>query len=61
LAIRRLRPGASDKSTYTRVTVALSVAATDVASALTTAWDAFRDASANDLTGWEITAASAEV
>jgi hypothetical protein len=32
-----------------------------VVGALTTAWGAFRDASAHDATGWEVTAASAEV
>jgi len=52
-----LRRGAG----YVRVAVVLSVAAADVADALTIAWDAFRDAAADDLTGWEITAASAEI
>ena len=42
-----------------RVTVALSVAAADVADALTIAWHAFTDAAAADLTGWEVSAASA--
>ena len=46
---------------YVRATVALRVAAADVAGALTIAWDAFRDAAADDLTGWEAPAASAEV
>ena len=46
---------------YVRVTVALAVAADDVADALTIAWDAFTDAAAADLTGWHVTAASAEV
>jgi hypothetical protein len=32
-----------------------------VADALAIAWDTFRDAAADDLTGWEVTAASAEV
>ena len=45
---------------YVRVTVTLAVAAADVADALTIAWDAFT-ATADDLTGWEGTAASAEV
>ena len=44
---------------YVRVTVALSVAAADVAGALAIAWEAFRDAAAGDLAGWEVTAASA--
>jgi hypothetical protein len=43
------------------VTVAFTVAAADVAEALDIAWDAFRGAAAEDLTGWEVTAASAEV
>lgn len=46
---------------YVRVTVTLTVAATDVADALTIAWDAFADAAAADLAGWEGAAASAEV
>ena len=46
---------------YVRVTVTLAVAAADVADALTIAWDAFTAAAADDLTGWEGTAASAEV
>ena len=44
---------------YVRVSVALSVAAADVAGALAIAWEAFRDAAAGDLAGWEVTAASA--
>jgi hypothetical protein len=52
-----LRRGAD----YVRVAVEVSVAAADVADALAIAWDAFRDAAAGDLAGWEITAASAEV
>ena len=52
-----LRRGAD----YVRVAIEVSVAAADVADALAIAWDAFRDAAADDLTGWEITAASAEV
>jgi len=43
------------------VTVALAVAAADVADALTIAWDAFRDTAADDLAKWEVTAAAAEV
>jgi hypothetical protein len=46
---------------YVRVTVTLAVAAADVADALTIAWDAFTDAAADDLAGWEGAAASAEV
>jgi hypothetical protein len=43
------------------VTVALTVAATDVADALAIAWDAFRSAARDDLAGWEVTAAAAQV
>jgi hypothetical protein len=46
---------------YVRVTVALAVAASDVADALSIAWDAFREAAGDDLAGWEVTAAAAEV
>jgi hypothetical protein len=52
-----LRRGAD----YVRVAVVLSVAADDVADALTIAWDAFRAAAASDLAGWEATAAVAEI
>jgi hypothetical protein len=46
---------------YVRVTVALTVAATDVADALTMAWDAFRSAARDDLPGWDVAAATAQV
>ena len=46
---------------YVRVTVALTVAAADVAEALAIAWDTFRAAARDDLTGWEVTAAATEV
>ena len=52
-----LRRGAD----YVRVTLALTVLSTDVADALTIAWDAFHSAAQDDLAGWEITAATAEV
>ena len=52
-----LRRGAD----YVRVTVVLTVHAADVADALTIAWDAFRSAAHDDLTGWEVAAAAAEV
>ena len=63
-----LRRGAD----YVRVTVALTVVTTDLADALTIAWvgdgnnvlhawDAFRGAAQDDLTGWEVTAAAAQV
>ena len=51
-----LRRGAD----YARVRVALTGAAADVADALAIAWDAFRSAARDDLTGWEL-AAAAEV
>jgi hypothetical protein len=46
---------------YVRVTVSAAVDAADVAEALTTAWDAFRQAAGDDITGWDMAAASAEV
>ena len=52
-----LRRGAD----YVRVTLALTILATDVADALAIGWDAFRSAARDDLAGWEVTAASAEV
>jgi hypothetical protein len=52
-----LRRGAD----YVRVTLALTVLSTDVADALTIAWDAFRSAARDDLAGWEVTVATAEV
>jgi hypothetical protein len=52
-----LRRGAD----YVRVTIALTVLTTDVAEALVIAWDAFCGATRDDLTGWEVAAAAAEV
>jgi hypothetical protein len=49
-----LRRGAD----YVRVTVALTVVAMDVADALTIAWDTFRSAARDHLSGWEVTAAA---
>jgi hypothetical protein len=46
---------------YVRVTVAMAVDARDVAHALAIAWDAFTGAAADDLNGWDVTAAAAEV
>jgi hypothetical protein len=46
---------------YVRVTVAVAVAASDVADALSIAWDAFREAAGDNLVGWEVRAAAAEV
>jgi hypothetical protein len=44
-----------------RVTIAMTVDARDVADALAIAWDAFTSAAADDLDGWDVTAAAAEV
>jgi hypothetical protein len=46
---------------YVRVTVAMTVGARDVADALAIVWDAFTGAAADDLDGWDVTAAVAEV
>jgi hypothetical protein len=46
---------------HVRVTVAMTVGARDVADALAIAWDVFTGAAADDLTGWDLTAAAAEV
>ena len=52
-----LRRGAD----HVRVTIALTVVTTDVADALAIGWDAFHSAARDDLAGWEVTAATAEV
>ena len=52
-----LRRGAD----YVRVSVVLTVVTTDVAGALTVAWDAFRGAAWDDPGGWEVAAATAQV
>ncbi len=44
-------------SDYVRVTAAFTVLAADVAGALTIAWDAFRSAAGDDLSGWDVAAA----
>jgi hypothetical protein len=46
---------------YVRVTAAITVVAADVADALRIAWDAFGSAAGDDLTGWDVAAATAEV
>ena len=46
---------------YVRVTIVMAVDARDVADALAIAWDAFAGAAADDLDGWDVTAAVAEV
>ena len=48
-------------SDYVSVTMAMTVAAADVAEALAHAWQAFRLAAANDRRGWDMASASAEV
>jgi|GEM_PF-1610641 hypothetical protein len=52
-----LRRGAD----YVRVTVAVTVVTADVADALAIAWNAFRSATRDDLTSWEVAAAAAQV
>jgi hypothetical protein len=52
-----LRRGAD----YVRVSIVLTVTAMDVADALVITWDAFRTAARDDLTGWEVSAATAQV
>ena len=44
-----------------RVTVALTVAAPDVAEALDQAWRAFRKAAGDDPAGWDMASVTAEV
>ena len=46
---------------HVRVTIAMTVDARDVADALAIAWDAFTSAAADDLGGWDVTTATAEV
>ena len=43
------------------MTLALTILGTDVADALAIGWDAFRGAARDDLAGWEVTSAAAEV
>jgi hypothetical protein len=45
---------------YVRVTVAMTVAAADVAEALSVAWLAFRLATSDDPGGWDLASAAAE-
>jgi hypothetical protein len=52
-----LRRGAD----YVRVSVAVTVVTSDVAGALAVAWDAFCGAARDDITGWEVAAAAAQV
>ena len=54
---RELRRGRD----YVRVVVVATVLADDVAEALDLAWWAFREAAGDDLAGWDMAAASAEV
>ena len=46
---------------YVRVSVVVIVDTTDVADALTIAWDAFCSAVGDDVSGWEVAAAAAQV
>ena len=54
---RELRRGRD----YVRVVIVATVVADDVAEALDLAWRAFREAAGDDLAGWDLAAASAEV
>jgi hypothetical protein len=46
---------------YVRVTVVATIAAADVTETLAAAWWAFRKAAGDDLAGWDLTQATAEV
>jgi hypothetical protein len=46
---------------YVRVTLAMTVTAADVSDALTSAWRVFRQASDDDVRGWDMASAAAEV
>ncbi len=46
---------------YIRVTLARTIAAPDVAEALSIAWQAFREAAAGDARGWDMKSTSAEL
>lgn len=46
---------------YVRVVIVATVTAADASEALGLAWQAFRDAAAGDLAGWDLARASAEV
>jgi hypothetical protein len=46
---------------HVRITLAMTIASADVASALAEAWQAFRDAARDDPRGWDLASAAAEV
>lgn len=46
---------------YVRVTVSVAVVAPDVAEALSVAWQAFLEAAGDDVAGWDMTGATAQV
>ena len=46
---------------YLRIAIAMTVTAEDPAQALTVAWLVFRKAAGDDVAGWDLAAASAEV
>jgi hypothetical protein len=46
---------------YVRVTLAMTVAAADVADALTSAWRTLQQAARDDARGWDMSSAAAEV
>ena len=58
---QRSPPSTARGADSVRVTMAMAVDARDVADALVIAWDAFTGAAADDLNGWDVTAAVAEV
>jgi hypothetical protein len=55
--VSELRRGAD----YVQVTVVLTIVTTDVATALAIEWDSFRSSARDDITGWEVAAAAAQV
>jgi hypothetical protein len=46
---------------HVRITLVMTIASADVAGALTEAWQVFRDAASDDLRGWDLASAAAEV
>ena len=46
---------------HVRITLAMTIASADVGGALSEAWQAFRDAARDDLRGWDLASAAAEV
>ena len=46
---------------YVRVTIEMTVTAEDIGQSVVIAWRAFRETAGDDLGGWDLAAASAEV